>query len=148
MPERAMLEREVHQLRQIIRADAFALGSRSTPSADRARLRTQIDIRTALQSGLLKRLGGISSPGTAEARGTNAQAKACSRGKAHQGHLAVDPVRPARPHQDDRAHAGSVQVEAWRSPAVRRAASSIWSLVMRNSSQRAPLWTRSSVDRG
>jgi hypothetical protein len=31
---------------------------------------------------------------------------------------------------------------------VRRAAASIWSLVMRNSSQRVPLRTRSSVDRG
>jgi hypothetical protein len=61
-----MPEREVHQLRQIIRANAFALVSKSTPIADRARLRKQIDIRTALRSGLLKQLSGVSSLGTAD----------------------------------------------------------------------------------
>jgi hypothetical protein len=38
MIEREKLEREVHQLNQIIKADAFALVSKSTPIADRARL--------------------------------------------------------------------------------------------------------------
>jgi hypothetical protein len=38
MIEREMLEREIHQLRQIIRADAFALVSKSTPVSDKARL--------------------------------------------------------------------------------------------------------------
>jgi hypothetical protein len=39
MPEREMLEREIHQLRQIIRANAYALITKSTPIADMARLR-------------------------------------------------------------------------------------------------------------
>jgi hypothetical protein len=67
MLEREMLEREVRQLRQIIRADAFALVSKSTPIADRARLRKQIDIRTATWRGLLKQLSGVSSLGTVAA---------------------------------------------------------------------------------
>jgi hypothetical protein len=36
MIEREVLDREIHQLRQIIRADAYALASKSTPVADRA----------------------------------------------------------------------------------------------------------------
>jgi hypothetical protein len=35
MLERKTLEREIHQLRQIIRADAYALVSKSTPIAER-----------------------------------------------------------------------------------------------------------------
>ena len=42
MIEREKIEREIHQLTQIIAADAFALASRSTPSADRAGLQKQI----------------------------------------------------------------------------------------------------------
>jgi hypothetical protein len=103
MPEREMLEREVHQLRQIVRADAFALVSKSTPIADRARLRKQIDIRTALRSGLLKQLSGVSSLGTAEPRGSRAQAKASSRSEAHEGRVAINPISPARSHQGDQA---------------------------------------------
>jgi hypothetical protein len=56
--EREKLEREIHQLTQIIGADAFALVSKSTPIADRARLHKQIDIRTTMWAGLLKQLGG------------------------------------------------------------------------------------------
>jgi hypothetical protein len=49
--EREKLEREIHQLTQIIGADAFALASKSTPIADRAGLRRQIERRTALWAG-------------------------------------------------------------------------------------------------
>jgi hypothetical protein len=65
MIEREKLEREIHQLTQIIGADAFALVSKSTRIADRPRLQKQIDIRTAMWSGLLKQLNGDSSLGTA-----------------------------------------------------------------------------------
>ena len=98
MPEREMLEREIHQLRQIIGANADALISKSTPIADRARLRTQIDIRTAMRSGLLKQLSGVSSLGTAEPRGSRAQVKAYSRSEAHKGRIAANPLSAARPH--------------------------------------------------
>jgi hypothetical protein len=98
MPEREMLEREVHQLRQIVRADAFALVSKSTPIADSARLRKQIDIRTTLRSDLLKQLSGVLSLGTAEPRGSRAQAKAYSRSEAHEGRIAANPLSAARPH--------------------------------------------------
>jgi hypothetical protein len=37
MPEREMLEREIHRLRQIIRADSYAQDSRSTTVADKVR---------------------------------------------------------------------------------------------------------------
>jgi hypothetical protein len=40
--EREKLEREIHQLTQIIGANAFALVSKSTPSADRAGVQKQI----------------------------------------------------------------------------------------------------------
>ena len=73
--EREKLEREIHQLTQIIGADAFALASKSTPIADRAGLRRQIEIRGALWAGLLKQLSGASSLGAAEPRGLHAQAK-------------------------------------------------------------------------
>ena len=36
MIKREMLEREIYQLRQIIRADAYTLASKSTPLADKA----------------------------------------------------------------------------------------------------------------
>jgi hypothetical protein len=74
--EREKLEREIHQLTQIIGANAFALVSKSTPIADRAGLRKQIDIRTTMWSGLLKQLSSDSSLDTAELRGAHAQAKA------------------------------------------------------------------------
>jgi hypothetical protein len=54
--EREKLEREIHQLTQIIRANAYALISKSTPIMDRARLQKQIDLRTTLWAGLLKQL--------------------------------------------------------------------------------------------
>ena len=98
MLEREMLEREIHQLRQIIGANAYALISKSTPIADRARLRTQIDIRTAMRSGLLKQLSGVLSLGTAEPRGSRAQAQAYSRSEAHEGRIAANPLSAARPH--------------------------------------------------
>jgi hypothetical protein len=56
MTEREMLEREIHQLRQIIRANAYAVASKSTPMADRARLQKQIAIRTTMWVGLSKEL--------------------------------------------------------------------------------------------
>jgi hypothetical protein len=98
MIEREKLEREVHQLNQIIKADAFALVSKSTPIADWGRLLKQIDIRTAMWSGLLKQLSGDSSLGTAEPRGSRAQAKAYSRSEAHEGGIAGNSISPARPH--------------------------------------------------
>jgi hypothetical protein len=57
MIEREKLEREIHQLTQIIGADAYALVSKSTPSADRAGLQKQIEMRTAVRDGLLKHVG-------------------------------------------------------------------------------------------
>lgn len=54
MIEREKIEREIHQLTQIIAADAFALASRSTPNADRVGLQKQIEIRSILWAGLLK----------------------------------------------------------------------------------------------
>jgi hypothetical protein len=98
MIEREVLEREIHQLRQIIGADAFALASKSTPIADRARLQKQIAIRTTMRVGLSKELGGGSSLGTAEPRGSHAQAKAYSRSQANEGRVAENPVSPASPH--------------------------------------------------
>ena len=98
MIKREVLEREIHQLRQIIRADAYALVTKSTPIADKARLLKQIDIRTAIWSGFLKQLSGASSLGTAESRGPRAQAKAYPRSEAHEGRVAANPVSPASPH--------------------------------------------------
>jgi hypothetical protein len=96
MIEREVLEREVHQLRQIIRADAYALGSKSTPVVDRGRLQKQIAMRTTLWAGLSKELSGGSSLGTADSRGPHA--KAYSRSEAHEGRIAINSVSPARPH--------------------------------------------------
>ena len=56
--EREKLEREIHQLTQIIGADAFALASKSTRIADRAKLQKQIAIRTTMWVGLSKELSG------------------------------------------------------------------------------------------
>ena len=56
MIEREKLEREIHQLTQIIAANAFALASKSTPIADRAGLQKQIAIRATLWVGLSKEL--------------------------------------------------------------------------------------------
>ena len=61
MIEREKIEREIHQLTQIIAANAFALASRSTPNADRVGLQKQIEIRSVLWAGLLKQLSGASS---------------------------------------------------------------------------------------
>ncbi len=96
--EREKLEREIHQLTQIIGSDAYALASRSTPGADRAGLQKQIDIRTIMWVALLKQLGDDSSLGAAELRGVNAQAKAYPRSEAHEGRIATNPVGPASPH--------------------------------------------------
>jgi hypothetical protein len=74
MLEREKLEREVHQLRQIIRADAYALGAKSTPIADRARLQKQISIRTTMWVGLSKELSSDSSLGGAYRSMTHVQA--------------------------------------------------------------------------
>ena len=63
--EREKLERAIHQLTQIIGANAFALASKSTPITDRAGLQKQIAIRTTLWAGLLKQLNGHSILGTA-----------------------------------------------------------------------------------
>ena len=63
MIEREMLEREIHQLCQIIRADAYALASKSTSIADRARLQKQIAIRTTMWVGLSKRAKRLLKPG-------------------------------------------------------------------------------------
>jgi hypothetical protein len=96
--EREKLQREIYQLTQIIAANAHALVSKSTPIADRAGLRRQIDIRTATWAGLLKQLSGVSSLDTAELRGPHAQAKAYSRSEAHEGRIATNPDSPARPY--------------------------------------------------
>ena len=98
MTERDKLEREIHQLTQIIAADAFALASRSTPIADRAGLQKQIEIRSTLWAGLLKRLSGASTLETTQPGGPRAQAEAYSRSQAHEGWIAVNPIGPARPH--------------------------------------------------
>jgi hypothetical protein len=97
MIEREKLEREIHQLTQIIAANAFALASRSTPNADRVGLKKQI-LRSILWAGLLKQLSGASSLSPAELRGPRAQAKAYPRSEAHEGHVAANPLSPASPH--------------------------------------------------
>ena len=98
MIEREKIEREIHQLTQIIAADAFALASKSTPSADRSGLQKQIEMRSALWAGLLKQLSGASSLSPAELRGPRAQTKAYPRSEAHEGHVAASPLSPANPH--------------------------------------------------
>jgi hypothetical protein len=98
MTERDRLEREIHQLTQIIAADAFALASKSTPGADRAGLQRQIAIRSAQWAGLLKKLSGASTLETTELGVSRAQDEADLRSQAHQGDIAVNPVSPARPH--------------------------------------------------
>jgi hypothetical protein len=57
MVERENLEREIHQLTQIIGSDAWALACKSTPGEDRAVLQKQIAIRTAVRDSLLKHVG-------------------------------------------------------------------------------------------
>ena len=98
MLEREVLEREIHQLRQIIWADAYALTSKATPITDRARLQKQIAIRTTMWVGLSKELSGASSLGTAEPRGPRAQAKAYPRSEANEGSVAANPLSPASSH--------------------------------------------------
>ena len=98
MIEREKIEREIHQLTQIIAANAFALASRSTPNADRVGLQKQIEIRSVLWAGLLKQLSGAPSLSPAELRGPRAQTKAYPRSEAHEGHVAASPLSPANPH--------------------------------------------------
>jgi hypothetical protein len=98
MIEREKIEREIHQLTQIIAANAFALASRSTPNADRVGLQKQIEIRSILWAGLLKQLSGASSLSPAELRGPRAQAKAYPRSEAHKGQVAANPLSAASPH--------------------------------------------------
>ena len=98
MIEREKIEREIHQLTQIIAANAFALSSRSTPNADRVGLQKQIEIRSVLWAGLLKRLSGASSLSPAELKGPRAQAKAYPRSEAHEGQAAANPLSAASPH--------------------------------------------------
>ena len=98
MIEREKIEREIHQLRQIIRANAYAIASKSTPIADRARLQKQMAIRTTLSVGLLKQLSGGASLGTAESRGHSAQARAYPGSKAYEGPIAANSPSPANPH--------------------------------------------------
>ena len=98
MTERDRLEREIHQLTQIIAANSFALASRSTPGADRAALQRQIAIRSARWAGLLKQLSDASTLETTEPGVSRAQDEADLRSQAHQGDIAVNPVSPARPH--------------------------------------------------
>jgi hypothetical protein len=98
MADREKLEREIHQLTQIIGSNAFALASKFTPIADRAGLQKQIEIRSALWAGLLKQLSGGSGPGTADPGGRHAQTKELARSEAHQGDIASNPVRSARAH--------------------------------------------------
>jgi hypothetical protein len=74
MVEREVLQREIYQLRQTIREDAYALTSNSTPIADRLRLQKQIAIRTTMWLGMSTRLSGGSTLSTAEPRGPRAQA--------------------------------------------------------------------------
>jgi hypothetical protein len=59
MVEREKLEREIHQLTQIIGSNAYALACKSTPSGDRAGLQKQIERRTAVRDGLLKHVGAV-----------------------------------------------------------------------------------------
>ena len=66
--EREKLEREIHQLTQIIGANAFAWVSKSTPIADRARLQKQISIRTTMWAGLSKELSSDSILGALTGR--------------------------------------------------------------------------------
>jgi hypothetical protein len=106
MADRDKLEREIHQLTQIIAADAFALASKSTPVADRAGLRKQIEIRSVLWAGLLKRLSGASNLSAAELRGPHAQRNEAERSGAHQGRIAPDPGGSAQAHQRDQAGPG------------------------------------------
>jgi hypothetical protein len=106
MTEHEKLEREIHQLTQIIGANAFALAAKSTPSADRAGLRRQIEIRSARWADLLKQLSGPSSLGAAELRGPHAQAQGRARSEAHQGKFAGHPGSSADAHRRDQANAG------------------------------------------
>ena len=96
--EREKLERAIHQLTQIIGANAFALAAKSTPGADRAGLQKQIAIRSARWAGLLKRLSGAASLSPAELRGPRAQAKAYPRSEANQGQVAANRFSAASPH--------------------------------------------------
>jgi hypothetical protein len=97
MLEREKLEHEIYQLTQIIKANAYALVSKSTPATDRAGLKKQIEIRSAICAGLLKQLSGGSGLGTAELRGPRAQAEAYPRSEAHEGGVAISSVSPASP---------------------------------------------------
>jgi hypothetical protein len=92
MTEREKLEREVRQLTQIMRANAFALARESTPHADRAGLQRQMEVRAAMRRGVSKQLGCASN--LAVGRGAqgnpHAQAAAYSRSQAHEGNVVGD----------------------------------------------------------
>ena len=96
MIKREMLERKIYQLRQIIRADAYTLASKSTPHADKAAAEANSD--THHHVGRPVERDGASSQDTAEPRGPRAQAKAYPRSKTHEGRVAANPDSPARPH--------------------------------------------------
>jgi hypothetical protein len=93
MMEREKLEREIHQLTQIIGSNAFALASKSTPIADRAGLQKQIEIRSARWAGLLKQLSGASGLGSAELGGPMRKQKNLYEAKLTKG--ALPPTRSA-----------------------------------------------------
>ena len=99
MLEREKLEREIHQLTQIIAANAFALASNSTPIADRGGLQKQIEIRSAMWAGLLKQLSGNSSLGTAGTERPRCASQSRSTKRSlRRGDDASNPDSPARPH--------------------------------------------------
>jgi hypothetical protein len=96
------------QSRQIIRADAYAVASKSTPMADRARLQKQIAIRTTMWVGLSKELSAASSLSTAEPRGHVRKPKHIHKAKLTKG--ALPPTRTAllfRIKEIKQAHAKS-----------------------------------------
>jgi|HubBroStandDraft_6_1064221.scaffolds.fasta_scaffold11656_10 hypothetical protein len=72
--EREKLEREIHQLTQIIGRMLSLWFPSPRPSRTGPDCKKQIDIRTTIWAGLLKQLGGDSRLGTAELRGAHAQA--------------------------------------------------------------------------
>ncbi len=119
MTEREKLEREIHQLAQIIAADAYALTSKSTPIADRAGLRKQLDMRTTMYTGSsLKQLRPRLRPtAVARLRGPRAQAKHNHEAKLTKGVL--PPTRSAllaRIKAIKQAHAKSKRSLAFTRP--------------------------------
>ena len=58
------LEQEARQLTETIKAACRVLNSRTLPGANRARLRTELDLHTAARKAKLKRLWVSPRPGT------------------------------------------------------------------------------------